>query len=122
GVTVAKEIEVEDPWENMGVQMVKEVASKASDVAGDGTTTATVLGEALFEEGIKNVVAGANAMALARGINAAVKAVSDELSRMSKKIDTKQEIDQVASIAANNDKEIGGKIAEAMERVGDGVI
>ena len=122
GVTVAKEIVVSDPYENMGVQMVKEVASKASDDAGDGTTTATVLGEAIFEEGIKNVVAGANPMTLHRGIHKAVKAVTAELEAMAKKIDSKEEIAQVASIAANNDRVIGNKIAEAMERVGDGVI
>ena len=122
GVTVAKEVEVDDPYENMGVQMVKQIASKSSDVAGDGTTTATVLGEAIFEEGLRNVVAGANAMALHRGIHAAVKAVTDELKAASRKIETKEEIAQVATIAANNDREIGDKIAEAMERVGDGVI
>ncbi|HBP22750.1 MAG TPA: chaperonin GroEL, partial [Planctomycetes bacterium] len=122
GVTVAKEIEVEDPYENMGVQMVKEIASKANDVAGDGTTTATVLGEAIFEEGIKSVVAGADVMKLSRGIHAAVARVVEELGGLAKQIDSKEEIAQVARIAANNDSEIGDKIAEAMDRVGDGVI
>ncbi|MBL4844495.1 MAG: chaperonin GroEL [Planctomycetes bacterium] len=122
GVTVAREIDVEDPYENMGVQMVKEIASKASDVAGDGTTTATILGEAIFEEGLKNVVAGADAMKLSRGVHAAVAHIVEALGEQSKTVDTKEEIAQVARIAANNDSEIGDKIAEAMERVGDGVI
>lgn len=123
GVTVAKEIELEDAYQNMGAQMVKEVASKTSDVAGDGTTTATVLAEAIFEEGIKNVVAGANSMALKRGIDKAVEAISTELHKVSLEIKDKKEIAQVGTIAANNDKHIGQTIADAMEKVGkDGVI
>ncbi|MEW6026580.1 MAG: chaperonin GroEL [Planctomycetota bacterium] len=123
GVTVAKEVELKDPFENMGAQMVKEVASKTSDVAGDGTTTATVLAEAIFTEGLKNVVAGANPMALKQGIEKAVETVVDELKNMSVKVKGKEEIAQVGTIAANNDKEIGNMIAEAMEKVGkDGVI
>lgn len=123
GVTVAKEIELKDTFENMGAQMVKEVASKTSDVAGDGTTTATVLAEAIFTEGLKNVVAGANPMALKQGIEKAVDATIEELKKMSVKVKGKEEIAQVGSIAANGDKEIGNMIAEAMEKVGkDGVI
>jgi chaperonin GroEL len=123
GVTVAKEIELEDHFENMGAQMVKEVASKTSDVAGDGTTTATVLAQAIFREGIKNVTAGANPMALKRGIEKAVEAVVDELKKISKPTKGKKEISQVATISANNDKTIGDLIADAMEKVGkDGVI
>ncbi|MGH7429461.1 MAG: chaperonin GroEL [Candidatus Methylomirabilaceae bacterium] len=123
GVTVAKEIELEDHFENMGAQMVKEVASKTSDVAGDGTTTATVLAQAIFREGIKNVTAGANPMALKRGVEKAVDAVVDELKKISKPTKGKKEISQVASISANNDKTIGDLIADAMEKVGkDGVI
>ncbi|MBI4584207.1 MAG: chaperonin GroEL [Planctomycetes bacterium] len=123
GVTVAKEIELEDSYENMGAQMVKEVASKTSDTAGDGTTTATVLAEAIYEEGIKNVVAGANPIELQRGIQAAVRAVVEDLGKMSKKVKDRKEIAQVATIASNNDTEIGNMIAEAMEKVGkDGVI
>ena len=123
GVTVAKDIELKDTFENMGAQMVKEVASKTSDVAGDGTTTATVLAEAIFTEGLKNVVAGANPMALKQGIEKAVEAVVEELKKMSVKVKGKEEIAQVGTIAANNDKEIGNMIAEAMEKVGkDGVI
>ena len=123
GVTVAKEIELKDPFENMGAQMIKEVASKTSDVAGDGTTTATVLAQAIFREGLKNVTAGANPMALKRGIEQAVEKVVDELRKMTKSTKDKKEIAQVASIAANNDKTIGNLIAEAMEKVGkDGVI
>ncbi|MDF1662704.1 MAG: chaperonin GroEL [Planctomycetota bacterium] len=123
GVTVAKEIDLEDPMENMGAQMVKEVASKASEVAGDGTTTATVLAEAIFEEGLKNVVAGANPMILQRGIHKAVAAVTAQLEKNSRSISSKTEIAQVGCIAANNDQEIGDKIADAMDRVGnDGVI
>ena len=123
GVSVAKEVELEDPHENMGVQMVKQVASKTSDIAGDGTTTATVLAEAIFEEGLKNVVAGANPMELQRGIHKAVEAISKNLEKMSKKVDGKKEIGQVGTIASNNDTEIGEMIAEAMEKVGkDGVI
>ena len=123
GVTVAKEIELEDNFENMGAQMVKEVASKTSDVAGDGTTTATVLAQAIFREGIKNVTAGANPMALKRGIERAVDAVVEDLKRISKPTKGKKEISQVATISANNDKTIGDLIADAMEKVGkDGVI
>src|SRR5499425_41256 len=123
GVTVAKEIELKDPYEDMGAQMLKEVASKTSDIAGDGTTTATVLAQAIFREGLKNVTAGANPMGLKRGIEAAVEAVNDELKKLSKSTKDKKEIAQVATIASNNDKTIGNLIAEAMEKVGkDGVI
>ena len=123
GVTVAKEIELEDPNENMGAQMVKEVASKTSDVAGDGTTTATIYAEAIFEEGLKNVTAGAKAMQLKRGIEKAVEAVVAELKRLSKPIKSSTEIAQVGTCAANQDAEIGKMIAEAMDKVGkDGVI
>jgi chaperonin GroEL len=123
GVTVAKEIELSDPIENMGAQMVKEVATKTSDNAGDGTTTATVLAQAIYREGLKNVTAGANPMAIQRGINKAVAAVVEELKRISVPTAGKKEIAQVGSISANNDAEIGNLIAEAMEKVGkDGVI
>jgi chaperonin GroEL len=123
GVTVAKEIELEDPFENMGAQMVKEVAEKTSDIAGDGTTTATVLAEAIYREGLKNVTAGANPMALKRGIEKAVEKVFEELKKLSTPIKDKKEVAQVASIAANCDTAIGNLIAEAMEKVGkDGVI
>ena len=123
GVTVAKEIELEDSYENMGAQMVKEVASKTSDNAGDGTTTATVLAEAIYDEGLKNVTAGANPISLQRGINKAVKALVGGLKERSIEIKETAEIAQVGSIAANNDAEIGTMIAEAMEKVGkDGVI
>ena len=123
GVTVAKEIELKDNYEDMGAQMVKEVASKTSDIAGDGTTTATVLAHAIIREGLKNVTAGANPMGLKRGIDKAVDAVVDDLKRMSKSTKDKKEIAQVATIASNNDKTIGSLIAEAMEKVGkDGVI
>lgn len=124
GVTVAKEIELQDPFENMGAEMVKEVASKTSDNAGDGTTTATLLAEAIYREGLKNVTAGANPMALKRGIDKAVDEVIEQLKKLSKSIGKdKKEISQVASIAANNDSKIGDLIAEAMEKVGkDGVI
>jgi chaperonin GroEL len=123
GVTVAKEIELKEPYENMGAQMLKEVASKTSDLAGDGTTTATVLAQAIFREGLKNVTAGANPMGLKRGIEAAVDAVADELKKLSKSTKDKKEISQVATIASNNDRTIGNLIAEAMEKVGkDGVI
>jgi chaperonin GroEL len=123
GVTVAKEIELEEPYENVGAQMVKEVASKTSDAAGDGTTTATVLAEAIYDEGLKNVTAGANPIALQRGIQKAVRAVVEELAKLSKKIKDRKETAQVAAIASNNDSEIGEMIAEAMEKVGkDGVI
>jgi len=123
GVTVAKEIELKDPAENMGAQMLKEVASKTSDVAGDGTTTATVLAQAIFRGGLKNVTAGASPMALKRGIERAVETVVEELKQMSKATKDRKEIAQVATIASNNDKTIGDLIAEAMEKVGkDGVI
>jgi chaperonin GroEL len=123
GVTVAKEIELADPIENMGAQMVKEVATKTSDLAGDGTTTATVLAQAIFREGLKNVTAGANPMALKRGIDRAVEAVVGELKRLSVPSAGKKEIAQVGTISANNDREIGDLIAQAMEKVGkDGVI
>lgn len=123
GVTVAKEIELEDKFENMGAQMVKEVASKTADKAGDGTTTATVLAEAIYSEGLRNVTAGANPQDLKRGMNKAVAVVTEELKRLAKPIKTNAEIEQVATISANNDKEIGQIIAKAMERVGkDGTI
>jgi chaperonin GroEL len=123
GVTVAKEIELKDNYEDMGAQMVKEVASKTSDIAGDGTTTATVLAHAIIREGLKNVTAGANPMGLKRGIDKAVEVVVADLKRMSKSTKDKKEIAQVATIASNNDKTIGNLIAEAMEKVGkDGVI
>ncbi len=123
GVTVAKEIELKDNYEDMGAQMVKEVASKTSDIAGDGTTTATVLAHAIIREGLKNVTAGANPMGLKRGIDKAVDVVVEELKKMSKSTKDKKEIAQVATIASNNDKTIGSLIAEAMEKVGkDGVI
>src|SRR5213082_46875 len=123
GVTVAKEIELKDPYEDMGAQMLKEVASKTSDIAGDGTTTATVLAQAIYREGLKNVTAGANPMGLKRGIEAAVDAVVEELKKLSKSTKDRKEIAQVATIASNNDKMIGNLIAEAMEKVGkDGVI
>jgi len=125
GVSVAKEIDLEDPYENMGAQMVKEVAEKTSDNAGDGTTTATVLAEAIYREGLKNVTAGANPMALKRGIEAAVAKIVEKVGDLSKTIDLKniKEVEQVATIAANSDEVIGKKIAEAFETVGkDGVI
>ena len=123
GVTVAKEIQLKEPTENMGAQMIKEVASKTSDVAGDGTTTATVLAQSIFREGLKNVTAGANPMGLKRGIEQAVEKIVEDLKKMSKTTKDKKEIAQVATIAANNDKTIGSLIAEAMEKVGkDGVI
>jgi chaperonin GroEL len=123
GVTVAKEIELAEPIENMGAQLVKEVASKTADNAGDGTTTATVLTQAIFNAGIKNVAAGANPMDLKRGIDKAVKAVVAQLRENSKAISTSKEIQQVATVSANNDEEIGKMIADAMEKVGkDGVI
>ena len=123
GVTVAKEIELEDPWENMGAQMVREVASKTSDVAGDGTTTATVLTESIYREGLRNVTAGANPMALQRGIGKAVAAVVEQLVKQSKKVKDRSEIQQVATISANGDKTIGNIIADAMDKVGkDGTI
>jgi chaperonin GroEL len=123
GVTVAKEIELEDAYENMGAQMVKEVASKTSDVAGDGTTTATILGQSIYQEGLKNVAAGHNPMALKRGIEKAVNAVVEKLATISRPSEGKDEIAQVAAISANNDNSIGSLIADAIEKVGkDGVI
>lgn len=123
GVTVAKEIELKDPYENMGAQLVREVASKTSDVAGDGTTTATVLAYSIFKEGIKYVTAGANAMEVKRGIDKSVAVVVEELKKLSKPTQEKKEIAQVGTISANNDSEIGNLIAEAMDKVGkDGVI
>src|ERR1043166_4918386 len=123
GVTVAKEIELADPVENLGAQMVKEVATKTSDLAGDGTTTATVLAQAIFREGLKNVTAGANPMELKRGIDKAVDAVVEELKKLSTRTAGRKEIAQVGAISANSDKEIGDLIADAMEKVGkDGVI
>ncbi len=123
GVTVSKEIELDNPYENMGAQLVKEVAAKTSDLAGDGTTTATVLAEAIFEEGLKNVTAGANPVALKRGMDKAVEACVAQLKKMSVKVNGKKDIAQVGTIAANNDAEIGKMIAEAMDKVGqDGVI
>jgi chaperonin GroEL len=123
GVTVAKEIELEDPLENMGAQMVKEVASKTSDIAGDGTTTATILAQAIYDEGLKNVTAGANPTELKKGIEMAVDVIVDELKKMSRDVSGKKEIAQVGTISANNDETIGNLIADAMEKVGkDGVI
>src|SRR5271169_1804928 len=123
GVTVAKEIELEDPYENMGAQLVREVASKTSDIAGDGTTTATVLAEAIYREGLKNVTAGANPTSLQRGINKAVEAIVAELGRISKKVKDRTEIAQVATVSANWDTTIGEIIADAMDKVGkDGTI
>src|SRR5437764_295994 len=123
GVTVAEEIELKDKYENIGAKLLKEAASKTSDVAGDGTTTATVLAEAIFKEGYRNLTAGADAMAMARGIRKAVDAVIANLQKQSRKIEGKQDIENVASISANNDREIGSIMADAFERVGkDGVI
>ncbi|UCH91525.1 MAG: chaperonin GroEL [Nitrospirota bacterium] len=123
GVTVAKEIELGEPYENMGAQLVKEVASKTSDVAGDGTTTATVLAQAIYREGVKNITAGGNPMEIKRGIDQAVEAVIEELKKVSKPCQSKKEISQIGSISANNDHTIGDLIAEAMDKVGkDGVI
>src|SRR5213083_1481799 len=123
GVTVAKEIELKDPYENMGAQLVREVASKTSDVAGDGTTTATVLAQAIYREGVKNITAGANPMDIKRGIDKAVDIVVEELKKLSKPCKAKKEISQIGTISANNDATIGDLIAEAMEKVGkDGVI
>lgn len=123
GVTVAKEIELRDPYENMGAQLVREVASKTSDVAGDGTTTATVLAQAIYREGVKNITGGANPMEVKRGIDKAVECVVEELKKLSKPCKGKNEISQIGTISANNDKTIGDLIAEAMDKVGkDGVI
>ncbi len=123
GVTVAKEVELEDAYENMGARMVREVASKTSDIAGDGTTTATVLAEAIFREGLKNVTAGSNPMALKRGIDKAVSAIIDQLAKMSVSVEDREQIAQVATISANGERGIGDTIAEAMDKVGkDGTI
>jgi chaperonin GroEL len=123
GVTVAKEIELRDKYQNMGAQMVREVAVKTNDAAGDGTTTATILAQAIFREGVKNVAAGANPMSLQRGIQLATEKVVAELERMSKKVKGKEELTNVATVSANNDREIGQLISEAMEQVGkDGVV
>ena len=123
GVTVAKEIDLEDKFENVGAQMVKEVASKTSDVAGDGTTTATILAEMIYREGLKTVTAGANAMEVKKGIDKAVEVVVEGLKKLSTPIKGRTEIFQVATISANNDELIGNKIADAMDKVGkDGVI
>src|SRR6187399_3712316 len=123
GVTVAKEIELEDPYENMGAQLVREVASKTSDIAGDGTTTATVLAESIYKEGLRNVTAGANPTSLQRGINKAVEAIVAELTKISKKVSDRKEIAQVATVSANWDRTIGEIIADAMDKVGkDGTI
>jgi len=123
GVSVAKEIELEDAYENMGAQMVKEVASKTSNVAGDGTTTATILSEAIFDEGLKNITAGANPMQVKRGIDKAVAAIVEKLAEMSTAIESEKQIEQVATCSANQDAEIGKTMAQAMEKVGkDGVI
>ena len=123
GVTVAKEIELEDPYENMGAQLVREVASKTSDIAGDGTTTATVLAESIYKEGLRNVTAGANPTSLQRGIMKAVEAIVEELKKISKKVGDRTEIAQVATVSANWDKTIGEIIADAMDKVGkDGTI
>src|ERR687888_1056236 len=123
GVTVAKEIDLKDPVENLGARMVREVASKTSDIAGDGTTTATVLAQAIIREGSKNVAAGANPMGLKRGIEKAVERMVNELKGRSKKIKTSEEIAQVGTISANGERMIGEKIAEAMQKVGnEGVI
>jgi chaperonin GroEL len=123
GVTVAKEIELEESYENMGAQMVKEVASKTSTVAGDGTTTATILAESIFDEGLKNITAGANAMQVKRGIDRGVESIVEELQEMSTPVESSKQIEQVATCSANQDVEIGKKLAEAMDKVGkDGVI
>ena len=123
GVTVAKEVELKDKYENMGAQMVKEVATKTNDIAGDGTPTATVLAQAIFREGVKNVTAGANPMQLQRGIQLGVEAAVKELEKMSKKVKGKDELANVAAVSANNDRELGELISEAMDRVGrDGVV
>src|SRR5919112_372485 len=123
GVTVAKEIDLKDNYENIGAQMVREVATRTNDTAGDGTTTATVLAQAIFREGVKNVAAGANPMALQRGIQRATEAAVEDLEQQSKKGKSKKDLANVASVSANNDREIGELIAEAMERVGkDGVV
>src|ERR687895_174413 len=122
GVTIAREIELEDHFENMGAQLVKEVATKTNDVAGDGTTTATVLAQALVREGLRNVAAGDNPMSLKRGIDVAVERVVEQIQQLSRDIETQEEIANVATISANNDPEVGKVIAEAIDKVGkDGV-
>ena len=118
GVTVAKEIDLADKFQNLGAQMIKEVASKTNDIAGDGTTTSTVLAQSIVREGIKSVAAGINPMDLKRGIDIAVEAVVKELGKMSKKVSNKEEIAQVATISANGDAEVGNKIADAVQKVG----
>src|SRR5471030_1083580 len=118
GVTVAKEIELEDPYENMGAQLCKEVASKTNDIAGDGTTTATVLAEAIYKEGLRNVTAGATPISLQRGIQKAVDAAVEHLGKIAKKVKDKEEIKQVATVSANWDETIGDIIADAMDKVG----
>src|SRR5436189_3995836 len=120
GVTVAKEIELDEPYHNMGAQMVREVASKTSDVAGDGTTTATVLAEAIFREGLKNVTSGSSPMAIKRGIDKAVETVTEELKKLSRPVKDNKEIEQVATISANGDTEIGKIIARCMDQAGKG--
>src|SRR5438105_8130478 len=123
GVTVSKEIDLPDPFENMGAKLVNAVAQKTSDVAGDGTTTATILALSIYQEGLRNITAGANPMAVKRGIDKAVEAVTDYLNKMSKQLKSKDEMEQVASISANNDPGIGKQMADAFEKVGkDGVI
>ncbi|HKN44098.1 MAG TPA: chaperonin GroEL, partial [Propionibacteriaceae bacterium] len=123
GVSIAREIELEDPFENMGAQLVKEVATKTNDIAGDGTTTATVLAQALVKEGLRNVAAGANPMGLKRGIEKAVEKVTETLLKSAKEVDDRNEIAQVATISANNDAAIGEVLADAIDKVGkDGVV
>src|SRR6187455_1624144 len=123
GVSIAKEIELEDPYEKIGAELVKEVAKKTDDVAGDGTTTATVLAQAMVREGLRNVAAGANPMELKRGIEKAVEEIVSQLLELSKDVESKEQIAQVAAISANNDDEIGQVIAEAIDKVGkDGVV
>src|SRR5690242_17321879 len=123
GVTVSKEIDLPDPFENMGAKLVNAVAQKTSDVAGDGTTTATILALSVYQEGLRNITAGANPMAVKRGVDKAVEAVVDALMQMSRKLTSKDELKQVASISANNDDVIGGIMADAFDKVGkDGVI
>ena len=123
GVTVSKEVELEDPFENMGAKLVNEVASKTSDLAGDGTTTATVLARAIFKEGRRNIVAGSNPMAVRRGIEAAVDAAVEKLGELSRPVDSKQDVANVGAISANNDMTIGSLLADALHKVGqDGVI